>query len=45
MKVSGNISPLSVVALLAVTLIGALLMIMLCNGGLLPETIAAAIIL
>ena len=34
MKVSGNISPLSVVALLAITLVGALLMITLCNGGL-----------
>ena len=34
MKVSGNLSPLSVVALLAITLVGALLMIILCNGGL-----------
>ncbi len=33
MQVSGNISPLSVVALLAITIVGVVLMITLCNGG------------
>ena len=32
--VAGNISPLSVVALLVITLVGVVLMITLCNGGL-----------
>ena len=34
MDVAGNISPLSVVALLVITLVGVVLMITLCNGGL-----------
>lgn len=34
MKIAGNISPLSVVVLLAITLIVVVLMITLCNGGL-----------
>ncbi len=34
MQVAGNISPLSVVVILLVTLVGAVLMIALCNGGL-----------
>lgn len=34
MKVSGNISPLSVIWLLLVTIVGAVSMITLCNGGL-----------
>lgn len=34
MGIAGNISPLSVVALLGITLVGAVLMITLCNGGL-----------
>ncbi len=33
-KVAGNISPMSVVVLLLVTLVGAVLLIVLCNGGL-----------
>ena len=34
MDVAGNISPLSVVALLVITLVGVVLLITLCNGGL-----------
>lgn len=34
MKVAGNISPLSVVALLVITIVGVVLLITLCNGGL-----------
>lgn len=34
MEIAGNISPLSVVLLLVVTLVGAVLMIALCSGGL-----------
>lgn len=33
-NVAGNISPLSVVVLLVITLVGVVLMITLCNGGL-----------
>lgn len=33
-KIFGSISPWSVVALLAITLVGVVLMITLCNGGL-----------
>ena len=33
MKVSGNISPLLVILLLVITTIGAVLMIILCSGG------------
>lgn len=33
-KVAENISPMSVVVLLLVTLVGAVLLIVLCNGGL-----------
>lgn len=32
MKLSGDISPLSVVTLMAITLVGAVLMILLCSG-------------
>lgn len=34
MDVAGNISPLSVVVLLVITLVGVVVMIALCNGGL-----------
>lgn len=34
MKVSDNISPLSVIGLLLITLVGAVFLITLCNGGL-----------
>ena len=33
-KISENISPLSVVGLLLITIVGAVLLITLCNGGL-----------
>lgn len=36
-KVSENISPLSVVGLLLITIVGAVLLITLCNGGLIAE--------
>lgn len=34
MEVSENISPLSVVILILITIVGAVVMITLCNGGL-----------
>lgn len=33
MQVAGNISPLSVVLLLVITVVGVVLLITLCNGG------------
>lgn len=33
-RVAGNISPLSVILLLIITLVGVIVMITLCNGGL-----------
>ena len=33
MQVTGNISPLSVILLLVITVVGVILMITLCNGG------------
>lgn len=33
-SIAGNISPLSVVGLLLITVVGVVLMITLCNGGL-----------
>lgn len=33
MQVAGNISPLTVVLLLVITIVGVVLMIALCNGG------------
>lgn len=33
-QVSGNISPVSVILLLVITLVGVIVMITLCNGGL-----------
>lgn len=33
-RVAGNISPLSVILLLLITIVGAVLLVTLCNGGL-----------
>lgn len=33
-QISGNISPLSVILLLLITIVGVVLLITLCNGGL-----------